>query len=144
MLALQSPLVRTTLPPSRTGGRTALRDAVTTERLLHGGIALRHLQQREASAVPDCFDVSSRRHEPICDGRVICAPGTPMHRSEGGPSQRGALMRRISGVERYAAALEEAFDHPHAAHPAGGMQGGPAVDTWSGRVESETEHEVGR
>jgi len=52
-------------------------------------------------------------------------------------------MGRIPGVERHAAAREEAFNHPHAAHPAGGMQRRPAVNTGSGRVEPECEHEVG-
>ena len=67
-----------------------------------------------------------------------------MHRSERGPAEWRAVMGRISGVERHAAAGEEAFDHPHAAHPAGGVQRGPAVDARRGRVEPETEHEIGR
>jgi hypothetical protein len=51
---------------------------------------------------------------------------------------------RIPGVERHAAAREETLDHPHAAHPAGGVQRRPAVDTGRGRVEPETEHEISR
>ncbi len=53
-------------------------------------------------------------------------------------------MGRIAGVERHAAAREQAFDHPHAAHPAGGMQRRPAVDAGRGRIEAEAQHEVGR
>ena len=67
-----------------------------------------------------------------------------MHGAECGPAEQRALVRRVAGVERNAAAPEQAIDHPHAAHPARGVQRRPAVDAGPGRIEAEPQHQVGR
>jgi hypothetical protein len=121
-----------------------LPSAVMAQCLLHRCIPFRHRQQCAAFPVPDRGDVSSGCDESRHDGLVLRAWRPAMYGSKRGPSKGRALMSGIPGVERHATPGQEVFNHAHIAHPAGRVQRCPAVDTGGGRIEPQTEHEVGR
>ena len=53
-------------------------------------------------------------------------------------------MRWVPRVESDASASENALDDPHIAHPARGVQRRAAVHAGCGRIEPETQHQLGR
>jgi hypothetical protein len=66
-----------------------------------------------------------------------------MDGSERGPSKRRAEVRWVPRIDVHAAAFEKHLDHPHIAHPAGGVERRAAVDAGRCLVETQTEHEFG-